>query len=229
MAITLSVDIGGSKIKATTIDENGTRTNDYIKMLTPNPATPQAVTDTIKKLVQHFNYDQISVGFPGYVRNNVVYTATNLGTTFWQGLDFADMLYKEMGKPARIANDADMLGLGVVEGTGLEMMVTLGTGFGTALYLDGKLLPHLEVAHHPIKKGMTYDEFIGEKALIEIGTKKWNKRLQFILEVLKTVFNYDTLYLGGGNAKKINFKLDDNIRVVTNLDGIDGGKKLWDQ
>ena len=91
------------------------------------------------------------------------------------------------------------------------------------------LLPHLEIAHHPIKKDKTYDEYIGEAALKKCGKKKWNKRVQFILTVLTTVFNYDTLYIGGGNAKKITFKLDHNIKIVANIDGIDGGARLWMQ
>ena len=139
------------------------------------------------------------------------------------------MLEDAFKKPARVVNDADMLGLGVVSGKGLEMMITLGTGFGTALYLDGKLLPHLEVAHHPIHDEKTYDEWIGNAALKDIGEEKWNERIQHVLKVIKTVFNYDRLYLGGGNTKKINFELDENIIKVTNLEGIDGGLKLWQQ
>ncbi|MEO6630450.1 MAG: ROK family protein, partial [Mucilaginibacter sp.] len=130
-------------------------------------------------------------------------------------------------KPAKVVNDADMAGLGVIEGKGLELVITLGTGFGSALLLDGILLPHLEMAHHPVTKNATYDQYIGEKALEKLGIKKWNTRLKKLLAILKTVFNYDTLYLGGGNARKINFKLDKNIKIITNQDGIKGGARLW--
>ena len=174
-------------------------------------------------------YDKIASGFPGYVKEGVVYTAPNLDAKSWQKIAFADMLQQALGKPAKVINDADMLGLGVVSGKGIEMMLTLGTGFGTSLFKNGILLPHLEIAHHPITSKNTYDTYIGQKALETKGVKKWNIRLQKIIGILKTVFNYDTLYIGGGNARIINFKLDSNIKVVTNLDGIDGGAKLWAQ
>ena len=118
-------------------------------------------------------------------------------------------------------------GLGVVSEQGLEMVITLGTGFGTALLLDGHLLPHLELAHHPVTKNKTYDDYIGDNALKKTGEKKWNKRMKRVLNILKTVFNYDRLYIGGGNSGKLNFKLDENIKIITNKDGIKGGARLW--
>jgi polyphosphate glucokinase len=75
------------------------------------------------------------------------------------------------------------------------MVITLGTGFGTALFLEGNLLPHLEIAHHPVSKDRTYDQYIGDKALDEAGLEKWNRRLKKVIGILKTVFNYDSLYL----------------------------------
>ena len=132
-----------------------------------------------------------------------------------------------LDKPVRVLNDADMQGLGVVRGEGLEMVITLGTGFGTALFLDGNLLPHLEIAHHPVSKHRTYDQYIGNKSLGEIGLEKWNKRLKKVIGILQTVVNYDHLFIGGGNSKKIDFKIDDNITIVSNLDGIKGGAKVW--
>ncbi|HXB95710.1 MAG TPA: hypothetical protein VNU70_11140, partial [Puia sp.] len=118
-------------------------------------------------------------------------------------------------------------GLGVVSGKGYEMAVTLGTGFGTAILIDGYLLPHLELAHHPLRKEKDYDEYIGEKAMKKAGNEKWNKRVACALGVLKTVFNYDRLYLGGGNAGKLTIPLDSNIHLFTNEDGIKGGARLW--
>ena len=132
-----------------------------------------------------------------------------------------------LGKPCRVVNDADMQGLGIAKGTGFEIVVTIGTGFGTAFLHNGKLLPHLELAHHPISNDKDYDAYIGQKALDECGKKKWNKRMKNVLAVIKTVFNYDHLYLGGGNAELLNFPLDKNITVVGNVDGIKGGVKLW--
>ena len=224
----LSIDIGGSHIKATILNNKGELQKAYDKVVTPVPANPANVIASIKKLVSAFpDYDHISVGFPGYVRDGVIKTAPNLGTESWADVDFAQRLTKELGKPTKVVNDADMQGLGVVSGKGFEMVLTLGTGFGTALLMNGHLLPHLEVAHHPISKKETYDEYIGEKALEKEGKKKWNKRMEKVFEVLKTVFNYDTLYIGGGNSDKLTFKLDDNMKIVTNEDGIKGGSRLW--
>ena len=224
----LSIDIGGSHIKATILNDKGALQMDYDKIPTPSPANPENVVNAIKKLVKSFAaYDMVSVGFPGYVKHGVVKTAPNLGTDFWKDFDLSKRLEKELGKPTRVVNDADMQGLGIVSGKGLEMVITLGTGFGTALLVDGQLMPHLELAHHPFAKGKTYDDYVGERALEKEGNQKWNKRMQKVLKVLKTVINYDTLYIGGGNSDKLNFKLDKNMKIVTNQDGIKGGSRLW--
>lgn len=224
----LSVDIGGSKIKASILDAEGHLTMEYSKIVTPSPPTPSNILDAIAELVSSFpDYDCISVGFPGYIKNGVVITAPNLDSSIWYNERFQEKIASKFGKPARLVNDADMQGLGVVEGNGLEMVVTLGTGFGTALLLDGVLLPHLEVAHHPIKNDKDYDGYIGDDELERIGVKKWNKRIKKVIKILKTVFNYDHLYIGGGNAKKIDFELDKNISIITNKDGIRGGARLW--
>ncbi|GAB3936561.1 ROK family protein [Mucilaginibacter myungsuensis] len=224
----LSIDIGGSNVKATILNKQGQLTMEYDKIETPMPSTPKNMMEAIKKLVKKFpNFDNISVGFPGFVKNGVVMTAPNLGNKAWEKFDLQDALSKEFGKPARVVNDADMAGLGVVNGKGLEMVITLGTGFGTALLQDGVLLPHLEISHHPIAKGQGYDDYIGDRALDDIGEKKWNKRMKKVFEVLKTVFNYDSLYIGGGNARKLTFKLDSNMKLVTNEEGIKGGARLW--
>jgi len=225
----LSIDIGGSKIKGSVLSAEGEMLQDYIKLITPKPANPEAVINTIKELSGNFTFDKIAAGFPGYVRDGIVHTAPNLGTKEWKDVNLAQQLTDVFGKPARVINDADMLGLGVVAGQGLELMVTLGTGFGTALFLDGKLLPHLEVAHHPIKKDLTYDEYIGDAAMRDKGKDKWSDRVRFCFDVLKTVFNYDKLYIGGGNSRYLKFDLEENMQLVTNVQGIDGGAKLWKQ
>ncbi|KVV16173.1 ROK family protein [Flavobacterium sp. TAB 87] len=226
----LSIDFGGSHIKTAILNEEGKLLTDFQSIKTPQPATLSASLEAIQTLVKNFKgFDKISVGFPGYIKNGIVLTAPNLDQETWSNVNFSEQLSKLLGKPAKVINDADMLALGVISGSGLEMMVTLGTGFGTAFALDGKLLPHLELAHHPITTKKSYDEYIGDNAYDDVGKKKWNIRLKKIISILKTVFNYDTLYIGGGNAKHINFELDANIKVVTNKDGIDGGAKLWQQ
>lgn len=224
----LSVDIGGSHVKATILNKEGELQMDYERVDTPIPANPANITNTIKNLANRLpGFDHVSVGFPGYVKNGVIITAPNLGTDFWKNVDFKKTLEAELGKPVGVVNDADMQGLGVVSGKGFEMVVTLGTGFGTAILQDGYLLPHLELAHHPFAKKSTYDEYIGEKAFIRIGKEKWNRRMDKVLTVLKTVFNYDFLYIGGGNAKNLTLRLESNMKIVSNKDGIKGGARLW--
>jgi len=226
----LSVDIGGSHIKATVLDQEGKILQAYERVETPKSPNPKNVMLVIQELASRFpEYNNISVGFPGYVKNGVVKTAPNLGTTEWADFDLAKEVEKTLKCPTKVVNDADMQGLGVVSRKGLELVITLGTGFGTALLQDGILLPHLEMAHHPFAKKKTYDNYIGEKEMDEIGKERWNNRIKKVFEVLKTVFNYDHLYIGGGNASKLDFELDKNMTVVTNKDGIKGGARLWDK
>jgi len=224
----LSIDIGGSHIKGTILNAKGELQKQYEKIPTPVPASPDNVIKAINTLVKDFpKYDKISVGFPGYIKAGVVKTAPNLGNDLWKDVDFVKKLEGALGKPARVVNDADMQGLGVVSGKGLELVITLGTGFGTALLMDGDLLPHLEFAHQPVGKLKSYDKYIGEVAIEKEGLKKWNKRMQKVFKTLKTVFNYDYLYIGGGNSDKLTFKLDKNMKIVSNADGIKGGARLW--
>jgi polyphosphate glucokinase len=224
----LSIDIGGSHIKGTILNQKGELQKAYEKVVTPIPATPDNVISSIKTLVKDFpEFDRISVGFPGYVRDGIVKTAPNLANEAWKDFNFAKRLEEELGKAARVVNDADMQGLGVVKGEGLELVITLGTGFGTALLYNGNLLPHLEFSHQPVGKVKSYDKYIGEVAIDKEGYKKWNRRMQKVFEVLKTVFNYDYLYIGGGNSDKLTFKLDKNMKIVSNADGIKGGARLW--
>ncbi len=224
----LSIDIGGSRIKATILDIEGNMLRDYVRINTPLSAEPEDIMQAIVELTRSFQpYTKVSVGFPGYVRNGIVHTAPNLSTEKWRGIDLSTKLSEILKRPVRVLNDADMQGLGIARGKGLEMVVTLGTGFGTALLMDGNLLPHLEIAHHPVSKERDYDQYIGEKALEEVGIERWNKRIKKVIDILKTVINYDHLYISGGNSKKITFQTDDNITRVSNIDGIKGGAKLW--
>jgi polyphosphate glucokinase len=224
----LSVDIGGSHIKATILNKEGKLQVEYNRLPTPQPATPVKVVQTIKKLITDFPaFDCVSVGFPGYVKKGIIKTAPNLGTKSWQNINLQKLLEEALQKPVRIVNDADLQGLGVAKGKGFEIVTTLGTGFGTALLFEGHLLPHMELAHYPLSKKKDYDDYIGEKALKSLGKAKWNTRMKRVIKILQTVFNYDHLYLGGGNASKINFKLDKNVTVITNRDGIKGGVRLW--
>lgn len=224
----LSIDIGGTNIKTCILSPDGKLLTDFRKTPTPKKSTPKAVLACIKNLSEDLsNYEKISIGFPGYVKQGVVHTAPNLAENKWINVNLAQKVADLFGKPVRLINDADQQGLGIVSGKGLEIVFTLGTGFGTALLFDGELLPHLELSHLPINKTDDYDDFIGDKGFNKVGKKKWNKRLKYIIEIYKTVFNYDRLYIGGGNSNEINFNLDQNINLVSNKDGIKGGAKLW--
>jgi polyphosphate glucokinase len=225
----LSIDIGGTSIKTVLLDEDGNMLSEYMKSKTPAGATPKDIVSGIQDLIKPIpkTYNRVSIGFPGYVKNGMVKTAPNLAKNKWADVDLAQRVADALNQPVRLVNDADQQGLGVVEGKGFEIVFTVGTGFGTALLFDGELLPHLELSHFPINKDEDYDDYIGNKAFEDIGSERWNKRLKKIIEIYKTVFNYDALYIGGGNSKQIDFKLDSNITLVTNRDGIKGGAKLW--
>ena len=224
----LTIDIGGSHVKATILNAAGDTISDYARLATPQPSTPENILKTIQDLVKNFTeYDKISAGFPGFVKQGVIKTAPNLGTDSWKDFDLQNKLAAMLNKPAKVVNDADLQGIGIVSGKGLEMMITLGTGFGTALLMDGKLLPHFEIAHHPVKTDKDYDQYIGEAAYKKRGKDHWNYRMKKVFVILKTVFNYDRLYISGGNAKNLDFELDMNMVIINNREGIKGGAMLW--
>lgn len=224
---TLAIDIGGSGIKAIVLDASGKPVTTRSRVDTPRPATPDAVLDAIAGLAKaQGEYDRISVGFPGVVRNGMTETAPNLDSK-WQGYHLADGLSITLGRPARGANDADVQGFGAIAGHGVELVITLGTGFGSALFVDGRLVPNLELAHHPFRKGNTYEDHLGNPALKQAGKKQWNKRLVKAVRTLGMLFSYDRLYIGGGNTKYITCELPANVTIVPNLAGLLGGIALW--
>ena len=224
---TLAVDIGGSGIKAMVLDETGNAITDRLRIDTPNPATPTAVMDVICTLAgKQSSFDRISIGFPGVVEQGVTKSAANLDDE-WLEFNFARAIQQRLNKPVRIRNDADIQGYGAIAGEGVELVITLGTGFGSALFLDGKLMPNIELAHHKFRKGKTYEERLKKKQLKKKGKKKWNKRLKKAIASLEQTFHYDRLYIGGGRAKKINFELPSNVTTIPNSAGILGGIALW--
>ena len=225
--LTLCVDIGGSKVKAIVVDDQGKPVNERVRQETPRPATPEAILSLILQLAsQSGKFDRVSVGFPGVIQHGVVKTAPNLDAS-WSGFDLNQALEKGLGKPVRSANDAAVQGLGAISGKGLEMVITLGTGVGCALYLDGRLAAALEMAHHPFRKGKTYEEYLGAAALAADGKKDWNRHLQEALGNWEHLVNYDRLYLGGGNTESINFDLPANVTISSNQEGMYGGLGLW--
>ena len=223
---TLAVDIGGSGIKVMVLDTEGNPLSDRERLKTPQPAKPEEVIDTILTLAKSQEFDRASVGFPGVVQNGLIKTAVNLDKD-WLNYDLATSLTQLLLKPVKVANDADIQGFGAIKGKGVELVITLGTGFGSALFVDGKLVPNLEMGHHPFRKGETYEEQLGRAALEKEGKKKWNSRLEKAIATLDHLFNYDALYIGGGETKNIKFDLSKNTTVVPNVSGLLGGIKLW--
>lgn len=224
----LAIDIGGTGLKAAILNLDGEMQTERVRIPTPHPLTPELLVDTLVKLVQPLgDVDVVSVGFPGVVRKGKILTAPNLGTEQLKGFDLAQELANKLGKRVRVLNDADMQGYAAVSGAGVEMVITLGTGFGSAIFLDGDLGPHLELAHLPFRKGETYDVQLGDKARKRLGKKRWSRRVQRAIANLRTLTNFDTLYIGGGNASKIDFKLDPDVKIVSNEAGVKGGAWLW--
>jgi polyphosphate glucokinase len=246
---TLATDIGGTGLKASVLDAAGAMVTDRVRIATRYPMPPEGeggmvptLTDLVSSLPQA---DRISAGFPGMVRRGLILSAPHFVTESgpgspvdpdlaraWDHYDLASALTKSIGPPARVANDADVQGLAVVAGQGLELVITLGTGFGTAVFFDGQLMPHLEIAHQPFRKGETYNEQLGERTRKEIGDHRWNHRLGKAVAVLDGLFFFDRLYLGGGNARRVHRDslgpVAERTTVTDNTAGILGGVKLWE-
>ena len=226
-AITLAIDIGGSGIKGILLDPTGQPIGERLRITTPQPSTPNAVLKGITELVKGMGtFDRVSVGFPGVIHQGLVKTAPNLETS-WPGTDLVKELKRQLKKPVRAANDADVQGYGAIKGQGVELVITMGTGFGTALFINGHLVPNLEIAHHPFRKRQTYEVQLGANALKMVGKKRWNQRLDKAIKTLDRVINYDHLYLGGGNAKKVTIELPSNVAIISNVAGLLGGIALW--
>jgi polyphosphate glucokinase len=244
--LTLAFDIGGTGLKADVLDAKGQFVAERVRVPTAYPMRPEKMVERLHFLAARLpEADRISAGFPGMVRRGHVLsaphfvTASGPGTEVlpelekaWSGFDLETSLSLSIGKPCRVANDADVQGAAVVAGKGLEVVITLGTGFGTALFMDGRLLPHMEFAHVDFRKGDTFNEQLGEPVRKKIGDTKWNKRVRDAIAYLDTLTMFDHLYIGGGNAPRVDRRdlgdVLERITVVDNKAGILGGIKLWD-
>ncbi len=224
--VTLSIDIGGSGLKAMLLDPAGKPVSERQRVVTPAIPTPEAVLaglDELRTLLPQF--DRVSVGFPGVIKRGTTWTAVNLHPG-WMGFPLQAELENRWKKPARVANDAAVQGYGAIQGDGVELTMTLGTGMGAALFTSGHLCPGLELGHHPWRK-KTYEDYLGRRGLDKYGKKEWNLLLQEAIAQTLATFNWDHLYLGGGNTKKIDFKPGPNIKIVPNETGLLGGVALW--
>lgn len=227
-AKTLAIDIGGTGLKACVLDEHGEMMAERVRVPTPSPCPPSVMVETLTELVGTLPaFDRVSVGFPGVVRRGKIITAHNLGGDIWKGFDLDLALTEALGKPVRVLNDADIQGLGAILGRGVEMVLTFGTGLGSSLFEEGRSFAHLELAHHPFHKGKTYEEELGDEALERAGKRKWNRRVRLAIETLRILTNFDHLYLGGGNARKVTADLPSDVTIVSNDLGLRGGLWLW--
>lgn len=225
--VTMCIDIGGSGLKAMLVNASGKPVSERQRIVTPAIPTPKAVMKALAELCKPLpNFDRVSVGFPGVVKKGVTYTAANLHPA-WFGFHFESELAKMWKRPVRLANDAAVQGYGAIKGDGVELAITLGTGLGSSLFTNGRLCPGLELGHHPWKRDREYEDYLGRRGLDKYGKKHWNKLLQEAIEQTAKLFNWDHLYLGGGNTKKIDFKLGKNVEIVSNEAGLLGGVALW--
>ena len=239
---TLAIDVGGTGLKASVLDAVGQKIHDRVRTPTPYPCPPRVLIRELDRLTYPLpSWDRISVGFPGFVRGGRVLTAPNLSTKAgpgtplsrklveaWAGFPLAFELESRLGKPTRLANDADMHGLAVIKGDGLELVLTLGTGLGTAVFLDGTPTPHLELALMPFRGTGTFQDELGNATRRRIGNRRWNKRVLQAVEMFDALLHIDRLYVGGGNAKHLTVDLGHRAELVDNAAGILGGIKLWE-
>lgn len=225
---TLCIDIGGSHVKAAVVDLGGRILGNAVRTDTPTGKGPAAMVAVIADLVAPLSMAaRISIGFPGAVRNGMVLTAPNIDSDAWHRVPLANMLAERLGRPARLANDATIQGLGAISGVGLECAITLGTGMGFAVFDDGQPGVHLELSQQLAHKGKTYDQYLGNAALEHVGPKHWNRRVGKVIRQFRALVNFDLLYIGGGNARCISFGLPPDVHIVSNATGIVGGVRLW--
>lgn len=225
---TLAIDIGGTGLKALVLDAKGDAITKRERVETPKRPTPQRVVAALEALVKNLgDFERVSCGFPGVVMEGVIKTAPNLGTKEWANYALARTFEQLWKRPTRVLNDAGVQGYGVVEGRGVELLLTFGTGMGCAVFNDGKYVPNLELAHHPFRHGQTYEERVCNAEYERLGKKKWNRRVRQVLEQVDPIWNPRRIYLGGGNARHIRFELPPHVVRTENLAGLLGGIRLW--
>ncbi len=244
-ALTLAVDCGGGGIKANVLDSSGTAHAHPVLVATPYPLPPALLIDTIATIAVDLPAaDRVTVGMPGMIRRGVVVHTPHYVTkggprtrvdpqlaAAWANFDMQAAVSDRLDIPALVLNDAEVHGAGVVAASGLELVLTLGTGLGSALFHGGRLAPHLEWSRAPIRR-VTYDEYIGEPERRRLGNALWSRRVLAMVEGLRPVFWWDRLYLGGGNSRAITptvlDRLGDDVVVVPNSAALVGGGRAWD-
>ncbi len=244
--LTLAVDCGGGGIKASVLDSAGTMHAPAVRVPTPYPLPPERLVETITAIAAGLpRAVRGTVGMPGMIRHGVVIATPHYVTATgphsrvepalvaaWAGTDMASALGAALGYPVIVLNDAEVHGAGVVSGSGLELVLTLGTGLGSALFDGGALAPHLELSHAPVRRGTTYDAYLGEHQRRLLGDASWSRRVRRAVEGLRPVVHWDRLYIGGGNSRRIRPAvlelLGDEVVIVPNSAGIVGGVRAWE-
>lgn len=206
----LGIDIGGTGIKGAVVDtKRGRLLTDRLRLLTPQPATPDAVASTVGDVARHFEWDgPIGCTFPGVVKGGRVHTAANLDPA-WVDLNAAELFAAASGCAVTVVNDADAAGeaearFGAANGRpGLVIAVTLGTGIGTALVIDGRLVPNTELGHLPLR-GVDAEQWAANsvRERLELSWEDWAVRVDEYLHLVEDLFWPDLFVLGGGVSKK---------------------------
>ncbi len=206
----LGIDIGGTGIKGAPVDvETGQLVGERFRIDTPRPALPNAVADVVERIAEHFNYrGPAGVTFPAVVKHGVTYTAANVDRS-WIGTNAGELFSQHVGGPVTVVNDADAAGVAEIrfgagkDRKGVIILLTLGTGIGSAVFLDGKLLPNSEFGHLMIR-GKEAEKRASERVreLRQLSWKEWAERLSEFLNELEKLFSPDLFIMGGGISKK---------------------------
>ena len=211
----LVIDIGGTNIKVASSELPVP-----IKIPSGPTLTPESMCKQVLEATKGWKYDAVSIGFPGPVaHDHPLKEPHNLGA------GWVDFGYKgHFHKPLRFINDAAMQALGGYK-SGRMLFLGVGTGLGSAMILDGLVVP-LELAHLPYKKGLTYEDYVGLRGLERRGKKRWAKSVMDVVARLQAAMICDTVLLGGGNAKLLK-ELPEHISIGANSNAIEGGVRLW--
>lgn len=239
---TLSIDCGGTGLKGSVLDHEGAMVADPVRIPTPYPLAPERFVAVLGELAGSLpSADRATIGMPGMIRHGRVISTPHYITTAgpfsavdpdlaraWDHFDAQTALARGLRIPTRVVNDAEVHAAAVVSGQGLEVTFTLGTGLGCAVFDDGELLPKIELSRAPVRKGVIYDEWLGDHQRKKLGPKKWSKRVQAAVDGLRPMFLWDRLYVGGGNAIRLTVDLGPDVTIVPNEAGISGGIRLWE-
>lgn len=243
---TLGIDCGGGGIKASVADFSGHLVTAPIRTPTPYPLPPNVLVDIAVDLASQLPAaDRVTMGMPGMLRHGRVIETPHYVTKDgprskplphlveeWANFNMQGALREALQLPTLVLNDAEVAGAGVVTGTGLEMIITLGTGLGNAVFDSGKLAPHTEISRGFVRWGLTYDEYVGEHERLRLGDAHWSRRIKRVIDGLRPMYLWDRLYLGGGNGVRVvqtaRNPLPKDVVVVPNDAGMMGGVRAWE-